>query len=264
MDNQKEQLAGVISFPFHIAGWLKNTMHLDTLEKGAYFMLLIAHYQSGSIGLPDDDKKLSRICGLGMKTWLRIKPTMQEFFTVENDFWQSKKTINVLREIHVKSSKQRDKALKRFNSSNATALPQDCQPKTKNQKPKNSIDITPISPTENENKFDEFWREYIPYDMVKGSKQSAEKNYNKALKEASHETIISKCREYCQYCQAKNCRTKHAATWLNQRGWEDDYSFSNSNQSNTVVSIGNKDDKLRDRVNATGRLIEDLLGETRY
>jgi uncharacterized protein YdaU (DUF1376 family) len=133
--NQKEQLAGVISFPFHIAGWLKNTMHLDTLEKGAYFMLLIAHYQAGSIGLPNDDKKLSRICGLGIKTWLRIKPTMQEFFTTENDFWQSKKIIYVLREIHVKSSKQRDKALKRFNSSDATALPRDSQPKTNNQKP---------------------------------------------------------------------------------------------------------------------------------
>ncbi len=148
-DNQNNELAGVISFPFHIAGWLKNTMHLDAQETGAYVLLTMAHYQSGGCGLPDDDKKLSRIARVGLKTWLRMRPTIEEFFLVDKGRWKSEKTIKVLQEIHVKSSSQRAKALKRFNSIYATALPRDCQPKTKNQKKKEQRDLGPVDNVDN-------------------------------------------------------------------------------------------------------------------
>jgi uncharacterized protein YdaU (DUF1376 family) len=125
------RLSGVITIPFHIGDFLSGTMHMDTLEKGAYIMLLLSHYQSGEQGLPDDDKKLSRICGVTLKVWQRIRPTLEEKFIIENDFWRSSKCIEVLRKVHDKSSNQRAKALKRHNSDDATAMPRQCQPKPK-------------------------------------------------------------------------------------------------------------------------------------
>ena len=136
------QLAGVISFSFHIGGFLKNTLHLDATEKGAYLMLLIAHYQSGGEGLIDDDKKLARISGVTLRKWMIIRPTIIRYFYIENGYLLQKKVIKELKKIHTLSMKQRAKALKRHNTSNATAVPRQCQPITNNQEPiKNKKEI---------------------------------------------------------------------------------------------------------------------------
>lgn len=50
--------------PLHIGDFLSETMHMTTLEKGAYIMLLLSHCKSGVKGLFDDDKKLAQICGV--------------------------------------------------------------------------------------------------------------------------------------------------------------------------------------------------------
>ena len=132
------KLSGVITIPFHIGDFLSGTMHMDTLEKGAYIMLLMAHYQIGEQGLPNDDKKLSRICGVSSRIWPRIKPTLQEKFEVKNGAWIHKKCVEVLQNVHDNSSKQRAKALKRHNSDDAAALPLQCQPKPKPKPIKNN------------------------------------------------------------------------------------------------------------------------------
>jgi uncharacterized protein YdaU (DUF1376 family) len=130
------KLSGVITIPFHIGDFLSGTMHMDTLEKGAYIMLLMAHYQIGEDGLPNDDKKLSRIVGVTPKIWIRIKPILSEKFDISDNFWRHKKCVEVLRKVHDKSSNQRAKALKKHNTSDATAEPRHSQPKPK---PKPSI-----------------------------------------------------------------------------------------------------------------------------
>lgn len=127
----EQKLAGVITVPFHVGDFLSGTMHMDTLEKGAYIMLLMAHYQIGEQGLPNDDKKLATISGVSAKVWKRIKPTLAEKFIVGDTFWRSKKAIEVLRNVHEKSSKQRAKALKKHDASDAAAEPQQSQPKPK-------------------------------------------------------------------------------------------------------------------------------------
>jgi uncharacterized protein YdaU (DUF1376 family) len=129
------KLSGVISFPFHIGDFLGGTVHMDTVEKGAYMMLLISHYQIGEDGLPDDDKQLARICGVTAKKWQSIRPILEEKFTVKNGRWTQKKVIIVLQKVMDNSSKQRDKALKRHAAGDAVAEPQQCQPITSNQKP---------------------------------------------------------------------------------------------------------------------------------
>lgn len=141
------KLSGIITVPFHIGDFLSGTMHMDTLEKGAYIMLLLAHYQVGETGLPNDDKKLARIAGVSGKIWSRIKETVTEKFEERNGFLVQKVVLECLQRVHDNSSKQRIKALKRHGAGDAAAQPQQCQPKPK---PKPSIlskdNITPLTP----------------------------------------------------------------------------------------------------------------------
>jgi len=125
------KLAGITTIPLHIGDFLSGTMHMDATEKGAYIMLLLAHYQIGEDGLPNDDKKLSRIAGVSMKTWIRIKPTLEEKFCVGEYFWTHSRAIEVLQKVAQLSSNQRAKALKKHNTGNATAKPRHSQPKPK-------------------------------------------------------------------------------------------------------------------------------------
>lgn len=77
--------------------------------------------------------------------------------------------------------------------------------------------------------FDKFWDAYGKI----GNKQQAIKSYNKSIKEgASHEEILGGLTNYQSQCQANNTEQrfiKHASTWLNNRGWEDDYTIHKSN-----------------------------------
>lgn len=124
-------MTGIITVPFHVGDFLSGTLHMDTLEKGAYLMLLLAHYQTGEQGLPNDDKKLSRIAGVQMKVWLRIKDVLAEKFDTSGSFWINKTCVDVLQKVHDKSSAQRAKVLKRKDRQPTTVEPQYNQPKPK-------------------------------------------------------------------------------------------------------------------------------------
>lgn len=125
------KLSGIITVPFHIGDFIGGTIHMSTTEKGAYLMLLLAHYQVGECGLKDDDNQLARICGLSAKAWKNIRTILQEKFVVKDGYWTSQKVLSVLQKVNDNSAKQRAKALKRHAVGNAVALPQQCQPKPK-------------------------------------------------------------------------------------------------------------------------------------
>lgn len=215
IEEEITELTGVISFPFEIGGFLKDTMHLDTLEVGIYLKLLIAHYQSGEKGLLLDDKRLSLIAGVTPKVWSRVKPTIMEYFYIKNSQMLHKKVIEVLRKVHEKSAKQRSKALKRHNSTPATAELRDCQ-----TKPKPNIDNINIIIGL---MFDEFWELYPR--QRRGNKQKAKVAYEKAIKEnrATEEQIIEGVKLYAQSEEVANGYAKGAAAWLNDDRWANEY-----------------------------------------
>lgn len=77
--------------------------------------------------------------------------------------------------------------------------------------------------------FLEFWSVYPPND---GPKSTAYKSFIKAAKEIEHETIIERAGQYANHCSQTGTYIAHAATWLNQRRWEVDYSIK-------IISPGN-------------------------
>ena len=74
------------ALPLFTDAYLGDTTHLTTIEHGAYLLLLIVAWRSKGCKLPDDDKMLARYTKLSTAQWLRIKPVVLEFFTVENGY----------------------------------------------------------------------------------------------------------------------------------------------------------------------------------
>jgi uncharacterized protein YdaU (DUF1376 family) len=74
-------MAAIPFMPLYVADYMSDAAHLSTLEHGAYLLLIMTYWQRGE-PLPNDDKKLARICRLTPLQWKRIKPQILEFFDV--------------------------------------------------------------------------------------------------------------------------------------------------------------------------------------
>ena len=203
------RLAGINTIPLHIGDFISGTMHMDATEKGAYIMLLLSHYQIGEIGLPNDDKKLSRIAGVSMKTWLRIKPTMEEKFCVAEYFWTHSRVIDTLRKVAQLSANQRAKALKKHNSTHAAAQPQHSQPKPKPNILSNKLDnIIPDGISE------PLWNDFKTLRKTKKA-PITETALNGIRKQASLAGITFK--EALEIC-CQNGWAGFKAEWIKQKG----------------------------------------------
>ena len=66
-------------------------------------------------------------------------------------------------------------------------------------------------------KFEEFWSAWKPFDMPKGNKAPASALFEK---QENQDQIIQSAKRYIEDCHSNKCKTQHAQTWLNQKGWE--------------------------------------------
>ncbi|MGA9089456.1 MAG: DUF1376 domain-containing protein, partial [Bradyrhizobium sp.] len=57
-----------------------------TAQHGAYLLLMMHYWRKGE--LPDDDRQLSKITKLPLKTWCEYRPTLQDFF---HEGWKHKR-----------------------------------------------------------------------------------------------------------------------------------------------------------------------------
>jgi uncharacterized protein YdaU (DUF1376 family) len=64
--------------PLYVGDYLGDTGHLTTTQHGAYLLLMMHYWRKGE--LPDDDRQLSKITKLPLKTWCEYRPTLQDFF----------------------------------------------------------------------------------------------------------------------------------------------------------------------------------------
>jgi uncharacterized protein YdaU (DUF1376 family) len=72
--------------PLYVGDYLGDTGHLTTAQHGAYLLLMMHYWRKGE--LPDDDRQLSKITKLALKTWCEYRPTLQDFF---HDGWKHKR-----------------------------------------------------------------------------------------------------------------------------------------------------------------------------
>jgi uncharacterized protein YdaU (DUF1376 family) len=72
--------------PLYVGDYLGDTGHLTTAQHGAYLLLMMHYWRKGD--LPDDDRQLSKITKLPLKTWCEYRPTLQDFF---GEGWKHKR-----------------------------------------------------------------------------------------------------------------------------------------------------------------------------
>ena len=72
--------------PLYVGDYLGDTGHLTTAQHGAYLLLMMHYWRKGE--LPDDDRQLSKITKLPLKTWCDYRPTLQDFF---HEGWKHKR-----------------------------------------------------------------------------------------------------------------------------------------------------------------------------
>jgi uncharacterized protein YdaU (DUF1376 family) len=72
--------------PLYVGDYLGDTGHLTTAQHGAYLLLMMHYWRKGE--LPDDDRQLSKITKLPLRTWCDYRATLQDFFY---DGWRHKR-----------------------------------------------------------------------------------------------------------------------------------------------------------------------------
>jgi uncharacterized protein YdaU (DUF1376 family) len=77
--------------PLFTDAFIADTGHLTAQETGAYLMLLMVAWRTTDCRLPDNDDKLARWARVDRRTWLRIKPTVMEFWTLADGAWTQKR-----------------------------------------------------------------------------------------------------------------------------------------------------------------------------
>lgn len=114
-------MAAIPYMPLYVADYLADSAHLSTVEHGAYLLLIMTYWQRGE-ALPDDDKKLARICRIGPREWARMKPVISEFFQISRGAWFHSRIESELDNVRSKSLKKREGGLARAKQMHSTRL----------------------------------------------------------------------------------------------------------------------------------------------
>jgi len=86
-------------------------------ENGAYLLLLIAMWRAGGY-LPNDDARLARFCRSKGNEWLKVKPTVMEFFKVEGDRITQGRLLEELEKARGRSKKAAESARSKYRKTN--------------------------------------------------------------------------------------------------------------------------------------------------
>lgn len=132
--------------PLYVADYLADTGHLSAAEHGAYLLLIMHYWQNG--GLPNEDRRLARICRMSPDEWADARETLFDMF---DEGWKHARIEEELQAARDISEKAKEKAAKRWHKpSNAEAdasalpehMPQECQ--SQSQSPSTTETKVPV------------------------------------------------------------------------------------------------------------------------
>lgn len=111
----------------NIQDFLSGTVHMDVSELGAYTCLLVALYNTKDNKLPNDDKRLSRICKCTPRKWASVKDVVLEKFVCKSDFIEHVRVQKEVRQYETLCTKNKANALKNKETGKPVASQSVCQ-----------------------------------------------------------------------------------------------------------------------------------------
>ena len=105
--------------PLFGADYLSDTQHLSCEEHGAYLLLLIAAWGQDDCSLPDDNRKLARICRLSLRKWGFVRAAIQDFWIAENGRLTNRRLAKERAYVDQKSNTNRENARTRWDKQSA-------------------------------------------------------------------------------------------------------------------------------------------------
>ena len=80
------------ALPLFTDAYLADTMHLSTLQHGAYFLMLLVAWRSKGCCLPDNDNFMAKITRLEKRSWMANKDVLLAFWKRDTagNFYQAK------------------------------------------------------------------------------------------------------------------------------------------------------------------------------
>jgi|GEM_PF-4312542 len=107
--------------PLWTDAYLGDTLHLSTIQHGAYLLLLMVAWRSDG-RLPADDDYLAKCTRMTKGQWYRHKHVLEAFFSIEGavhkgvdkSFWVQKRLLEEWQDVRQKSKRQSDKANSRW------------------------------------------------------------------------------------------------------------------------------------------------------
>ncbi len=106
--------------PFFVGDYFQDTYTLSTLEHGTYLLLLLTYWKNQG-PLPNDDKRLAEVTRMTVARWKGVRPKMEEFFNVSDDFWSHGRVDRELDIARSKSKKAAESAAGRWGNRDANA-----------------------------------------------------------------------------------------------------------------------------------------------
>lgn len=199
--------------PIYTGDYLKNTMHLNAEEHGAYFLLMCHYWQHGKI--KNDKKTIQNIAKLSLKKLENVLA----FFTLNEGYF-----------IHERIEEEKQQAIdnkerQRKRTEAATRARHPKKPSVTGNVTPSVTDTpspspSPLSKEESKKNikksFEDFWKEY----PNKKKQPSAEKAYRKALAIAEPDVIFAGLRAYIANKPGWQ-EWAHPSTWLNEQRWND-------------------------------------------
>jgi hypothetical protein len=164
--------------------------------------------------LDNSNERLSHVARLSPEEWAEAKPTLEEFFIVEDNLWTHARVEDDLEKIREKSAKAsfagRRSVVARGMNERSTNAEQSLNHKEEDKEEDKDINKKEL--------FVDFWNVY----PLKVGKGAAQKAFEKAIRTTDADIIIKGALRYKSDPNRVPGYTAHASTWLNAQRWLDD------------------------------------------
>lgn len=239
--------------------------HLTDEEFGRYVRILILMWRSPDCRIPADPHWLCKRLRVDALAYAQhVQPLLHEFCTEDAGWWTQKRLVKEYQYVQALTEKRRKAAESRWSGKKTVDNKRKKTMQVDKQSTSTSDAPTPTPTIDNTNvlssveigmMFENIWNAYPGRGKdgaigtgYKGPKAAALAAFTKIIKATpkdDHENLIriiaDGAKKYAGHLDRSGYPSKHASTWLNQRGWQDDYTSTSA----AGKPAGSKHDRAR-------------------